>query len=122
MSDNKSYYSSNSKNYVNNVVPKSEIDLKHYNDSKKKEEIHNESWSKQKVNINEVVDKFAPNSPGYVNGYKFIYEGDKYQVVTDMVAGYLRIKNKKTNQYVKLDGKPGSREETHFKIKKKEEM
>ena len=39
-----------------------------------------------------------------------------------MAAGYLRIKNKNTNQYVKLDGKPGSNDETHFKIKKRSEM
>ena len=64
----------------------------------------------------------APNANEYVNGYKYVYENDRYQVVADMAAGYLRIKNKNTNQYVKLDGKPGSNDETHFKIKKRSEM
>lgn len=71
---------------------------------------------------NKFVNNDVPNSQEYVEGYKYIYDGDRYQVVADMVAGYLRIKDKKTNQYVKLDGKPGSQNETHFKIKKRGEM
>ena len=77
---------------------------------------------KNKVNINDIVEKFAPNSNSYTSGYKFIFDDNDYQVVADMVAGYLRIIDKKTNQPVKLDGKLGSRQETHFKIKKRGEM
>ena len=39
-----------------------------------------------------------------------------------MVAGYLRIYNKKIKRYVTLDGVPGNNKDTHFKILKREEM
>lgn len=122
MADSKTAYSSASKKFVNKAVLKSEEAKHQFDVSKKKEEKYNNKWSNHMVNINEVVDKFSPNSKGYKNGYKYVFEGDKYQVVADMAAGYLRIKNKNTNQYVKLDGKPGSNDETHFKIKKRSEM
>ena len=74
------------------------------------------------VNLNDVIAQFVPNSKEYVNGYKYIFENENYQVVTDMVGGYLRIINRKTHQPLKLDGKPGSNDETHFKILKRSEM
>lgn len=123
MSDYKTDYSENSKNYINNIVPSSNIDLKHYNVSKQKEKLHNDDWNKQKVNLNDIVNKFVPDSKGgYKSGYKYIFSGEKYVVVTDMVAGYLKIIDKKTNQPLKLNGKPGSKKETHFKILKRSEM
>lgn len=123
MSDYKTDYSENSKNYINNIVPSSNIDLKHYNVSKQKEKLHNDDWNKQKVNLNDIVNKFVPDSNGgYKSGYKYVFSGEKYVVVTDMVAGYLKIIDKKTNQPLKLNGKPGSKKETHFKILKRSEM
>ena len=122
MSDYKGGYSSTSTNYVNNIVPFSEKALKEYTLSKKREDKYNDSWSKTKVNINDIVEKFAPNSNTYVQGYKYIFDGAHYEVVADMAAGYLRIIDKYTNQPVKLNGKPGSNEETHFKILKRGEM
>ena len=122
MADSKTKYSDSSNNYINKTVPNSENAQKDYNNSKMKEQKYNNEWSTQKVNINEVVEKFAPNTDGYVKGYKYIYESERYQVVADMVAGSLKIVDKKTNQPVKLNGKPGSRKETHYKIKKREEM
>ena len=122
MADSKEKYFDSSSNYINKTVPYSEEAKHNYNVSKKKEEKYNVEWSKNKVNINEVVDKFAPNSEGHVEGYKYVFEGERYQIIADMVAGSLRIKDKKTNQHVKLDGKPGSRSETHLKIKKRGEM
>lgn len=83
--------------------------------------MHNVNWEKQKVNINDVVDRFAPKSKGYADGIKFIFKGENYLIKADMASGYLRIVNNK-GQYVKLDGTPGTRAETHFKIKKREEM
>ena len=123
MADYKTDYSENSKNYINNIVPSSNIDLKHYNVSKQKEKLHNDDWNKQKVNLNDIVNKFVPDSKGgYKSGYKYVFSGEKYVVVTDMVAGYLKIIDKKTNQPLKLNGKPGSKKETHFKILKRSEM
>jgi hypothetical protein len=122
MADTKDRYSSSSKKYIEEIVPNSEKAEYKYNISKRKEEKYNNEWETQKVNINEIVEKFAPDSTGNVIGYKYIFEGERYQVIADMVAGSLRIKDKKTNQPIKLDGKPGSRSETHFKIKKRGEM
>jgi hypothetical protein len=122
MSDYKQNYSDSASDYINNIVPYSEKAQRDYNNSKKKEKKYNESWCKHKVNLNDIVEQFAPNSIGKTIGYKKVYDGERYQVVADMPAGYLRILDKKYNQYVKLDGKPGNMEETHFKIKKRGEM
>lgn len=116
MADSKNNYSRESKKYTNNTTKISKNAQKSYNVSKEKENKYGNSW--EKVNINEIVDKFAPNAKEYVNGYKYIFEGDKYDVIADMVSGSLRIINKATNQPLKLDGKPGSKKDTHFKIKK----
>ena len=86
MADSKTKYSDSSNNYINKTVPNSENAQKDYNNSKMKEQKYNNEWSTQKVNINEVVEKFAPNTDGYVKGYKYIYESERYQVVADMVC------------------------------------
>lgn len=44
------------------------------------------------------------------------------EIDADMVAGYLRIYDKRTKKNVKLNGLPGSNKETHFKILKRREM
>lgn len=51
-----------------------------------------------------------------------IFFGADYNVITDMANGYLRIFDKNQKTYIKLDGTPGTDKETHFKIKKREEM
>ena len=86
MADSKTAYSSASKKFVNKAVLKSEEAKHQFDVSKKKEEKYNNKWSNHMVNINEVVDKFSPNSKGYKNGYKYVFEGDKYQVVADMAT------------------------------------
>ena len=53
---------------------------------------------------------------------KMIFFGERYNVITDMAGGYLRIYDNSAKTYVKLDGTPGNDKETHFKIKKREEM
>lgn len=122
MADSKIPYSNASEKYIEMVNDQFNIYGKKYLEIKSREEKYNASWCKIKVNLNDVVNKFAPNASGHVEGYKYIFSGDKYDVVTDMVAGYLRIYNRDTNQYVNLNGKPDSNNNTHFKIKRKEEM
>lgn len=128
MSDYKAQYSDESEEYVKKVVPSSELDQARYDRSKLREQKHNESWIKQKVSLNEVVGKFTQESNRAVKQYnnggvKFNFEGDRYIVKCDKVAGYLRIYDKKTKMYCKLDGTPSSNpDETHFKIKRREEM
>jgi len=122
LADAKTPYSTVSKYYVTTTVPNSEIDQGRYDRSKERERKYNDNWNKQKVNINEIVDKFTPGCTGVAEGVKFVFEGSEYSVVADMASGYLRIKDNSNGKYLKLDGTPGNREETHFKIKKREEM
>lgn len=122
MADSKLNYSNNSITYTTKTIYESESAMKKYNHGKYIESIFNNDWKKTPVNINEIVDKFAPKRDEYVLGYKYIYDGENYRVVADMIGGYLRIVDKKTNQPLKLNGKPGSKKETHFKIKKRSEM
>ena len=116
--DNKALYSKASKYYVENHAL-SEID---YNKSKNRERLHNDNWEKQKVNINEIIDKFAPIFDAKEHGSKMIFYGDDYNVVADMASGYLRIYDNNQKCYVDLTGRPGTDKDTHFKIKKREEM
>ena len=123
MGDAKTPYSEASKYYVENTVATSGEQQKAYDKSKERERRHGKKWEKQKVNINEIVDEFAPGDSGRAVGQKFIFEGERYNVVADMAAGYLRIWDSEQGDYVRLDGTLGANEsETHFKIKRWEEM
>ncbi|SFC27225.1 hypothetical protein SAMN05216254_1508 [Bifidobacterium bifidum] len=51
-----------------------------------------------------------------------MFENARWRIDADMVAGYLRIYDKRTKKNVKLNGLPGSNKETHFKILKRREM
>ena len=109
-----------SKHYVENNITEAESE---YNNSKERENKYNANWMKQKVNLNEIVERFTPGAEGEQKGnVKFIFSGERYNVVTDMASGYLRIYDKVLRKYVKLDGTVGNRKETHYKIKRREEM
>ena len=122
MADSKSNYSNASTNYVTKKINQSTTDKGRYSRSKAREAQYNEDWKKHMANINDVINQFAPNSVGKEKGVKFQFEGAEYIIIADMASGYLRIFDKETQQYVKLDGTPGSLSETHFKIKKRSEM
>jgi hypothetical protein len=64
MGDYKSAYSDISKDYIEKVVPTSDIEKGRYNRSKDREAQFNEHWLKQEVNLNEVVDRFVPSVEG----------------------------------------------------------
>jgi len=104
---------------------------------------HKADW--ESVNINDVVEKFAPNAePEYKDGkISFVNEDKTIEVVCDVGGGYLRIQdltaNTKYPQYLNLDGTNGHNykdengkihgrnnseynKATHFRIKKREEM
>ena len=101
---------------------------KRYDRSKVREANNNENWIKQKVNLNEIVDQFIPENGDVVTqrtegGVKYNFEGSRYIVRCDKVAGYLRIYDKKEKSYCLLDGTLSKNpEKTHFKIKRREEM
>lgn len=123
MADAKDLYSETSSVFVNNDAVELEEAKKIYESSKEREARHNEEWKKNPVNINDIVDRFAPGSAGERANGKYIYRGDRFNVVTDMAAGYLRVYDTETKRYVKLDGTPAEKNDaTHFKIKRREEM
>lgn len=124
MADKKSLYSEVSRYFVEEKVPATSLDRGRYERSKERERKYNENWKKVSVNINEIVDKFAPEDDGREKGVKYIFEGPRYRVLADMVAGYLRIYDKTIKKFVKIDGSlPGPGEEPpHYKILKREEM
>lgn len=122
MADDKNRYSEASFEFLTDDVHESDMDMDRYRRSKKREKMHNNSWKKNMVNLNDVVAKFAPNSVGESHGVKYQFESKRYIVKADMASGYLRIYDKQLKQYVKLDGTPGSLQETHFKIMKRSEM
>ena len=122
MSDYKETYSEESKDYIEKVVSSRELDKNRYERSKQREDRYNEQWKKYPVNLNDICDKFAPGDNGHKEGVKFVFDGSTHEVKADMASGYLRIYNKQTHQYVKLDGTSGTAEETHFKILRREEM
>lgn len=122
MSDYKDVYSEESQYYVEQVVSSYELDRKRYERSKQRESKYNDQWKKHPVNLNDVCNMFAPGDQGHKEGVKFVFSGNTHEVKADMASGYLRIYNKDAHQYVKLDGTPGTADETHFKILRREEM
>lgn len=122
MSDTKTAYSAASKHYIKDIVPKSPTEQERYRKAKEREAKYNDDWDRLAVNINDIIQQFAPGSTGKKKGYKYKYVGKDYIVLADMIAGYLRIVDRRTSQFVKLDGTPGDDPETHFKILKRKDM
>lgn len=121
--DAKSQYSESAGYYIDVEVPNNQLDYKRHTRSKQREEKYNEVWKKTKVNINDIVESFVPNHKIRTEGgIKLVFEDEKYRIKADKSAGYLRIYDIKKKRYVDLNGNPGSNEQTHFKIKKWEEM
>ena len=129
MSDYKGGYSTNASKMKN----KSESS-KTFNSIRKSAESRSNTWRNtwKKVNLNDIVNEFAPDAIPFNNGGKFIYNGKRYTVLADTYGGYLRIKDKTipgNKNYITLDGKsyynlPKAKREqlTHFYILKREEM
>ncbi|OXN00849.1 hypothetical protein [Bifidobacterium vansinderenii] len=122
MSDSKALYSSNAKRYIEDTVPSNLVDQGRYERSKAREARWNDNWKRQPVNLNEVVKQFAPGDIGHGHGVKYVFTSDRYEIRVDQVAGYPRIFDKRLKRYVKLDGKAGTNQETHFKILTRKEM
>lgn len=122
MSDYKEPYSEASRLYTSSTSVDSKV-LAAYQRSKAREAKHNGEWVKRKVNINEICARFAPGDRGHAKNGKFFYEGPRYNVITDMSSGYLRIWDKERRCYVDLNGNPSKHDRnTHFKILRREEM
>lgn len=101
------------------------------NGGKRRADLHKDSW--QSVNINDIVNQFAPRAGSYESGGKIMFSNEgRYIIVTNVAGGYCRIQDllsTSRNPYVTLNGKsydelPKKDRErlTHFRIKKREEM
>ena len=122
MADAKDRYSGASDEYVHKTVPSSAADQERYARSKARESEFGENWAKNPVDLNEICERFAPGAIGQKKGYKFHFIGERYTIIADMISGYLRIFDRTIKQFVKLDGTTGTKEETHFKILRREDM
>lgn len=124
MSDSKSIYSAAASIYVTSKTAQDQLEKLCYEKSKAREAKHNEEWKKHFVNLNDIVNIFAPDYTAKEIHGKFIFKSQngKYNIIADMSAGYLRIYNNEKKRYVKLDGTPGNDKSTHYKIKKRENM
>lgn len=123
MSDSKQRYSDSSRSYIGNDVPSSTVDRKRYDSSKAREAKWDENWKKQPVNLNDIVSRFTPGVQGRRKGVKYVFENARWRIDADMVAGYLRIYDKRAKSHIRLDGSiSDDRMETHFKILKRKEM
>ncbi len=122
MADSKSLYSDASREYVNVDMQEQAQAQRWYNKSKVREARHKKKWESTPVDINEIVERFAPGAKGVKDKIKYLYRGERYNVVADMASGYLRIYDTTIKEYVQLDGTPGNDDETHFIIKKREDM
>lgn len=117
--------------------------MKKISDGIQRANAHKHEW--ESVNINDVVESFAPKAePIYENGkISFVNDDNTIAVVCDVGGGYLRIKDLTAQtsnpQYLNLDGTNGHNyrdsngkihgrnkseynRATHFRIKKREEM
>lgn len=129
MSDYKGGYSTNASKMKKQSESSKSLSKIRRN-AEKRSHTHRESW--QKVNLNDVVNKFTPGVTPYNNGGKFIYSSDRYRIVVDIYGGYLRIEDKSLSskyRYITLGGKsyyslPKTNRErlTHYYILKREEM
>ncbi|PJM73706.1 hypothetical protein CS006_00470 [Bifidobacterium primatium] len=123
MSDTKAAYSDAAKHYVEDIVPASAKEQERYRAAKEREAKYNDDWLKHPVNINDIVDEFTPGATGRKKGYKYKFSGKDWIVLADMIAGYLRIIDKRLGKFVMLNGNPSDDQSlTHFKILKRRDM
>ena len=108
---------------------------------KKRNIAHSEEWAS--VNINDIIDQFAPDAHAEVRGNKVEWHNEKTKisVVADIGGGYLRLQDKSVPYNLYLDkhgkdvrnyidangkqhGRPKTEREvlTHFRIKYRSEM
>ena len=108
---------------------------------KKRNIAHSEEWAS--VNINDIINRFAPAAHAEVRGNKVEWHNEKTKisVVADIGGGYLRLQDKSVPYNLYLDkygkdvrtyidangkqhGRPKAEREalTHFRIKYRSEM
>ena len=129
MSDYKGGYSSNATKMKKQSETNKSLS-KIRNNAERRSHMWRGSW--QKVNLNDVVNRFTPGATPYNDGGKFIYSNDRYRIVADIYGVYLRLEDRTLSgrsRYITIEGKSyyslpkSSRERlTHYYILKREEM
>lgn len=126
MADPKTQYQVLRTNFYANELPAHPEWNGGYAAAKNRAKKYHKEWAKQSVDINKVVEKFTGNAQGESVGMKTIYKGERYYVLADYVGCYLRIMDKTTGKFVKIDGSPciipEDFNEAHYRIKTREEM
>ena len=123
MPDDKTCYSDSAHKYIDNNVQYVQIDKIRYERAKEREKEFGTNWDNNKVDINEIINKFTPDvSPKIEGGIKIVYRNDLYTIKCDLVGGYLEIYDKNGN-HIMPDGSINNDNNTnHFRIKTREEM
>lgn len=89
----------------------------------KREALFNENWKKNKVNINEIINKYTPNETPKIHGVKSIWKNKDYIIKADMASGYLKIYDRHFKTFLdKYGNLVPDGPDSHMKILRKEEM
>lgn len=121
MSNAKEVYSSKASEYTSGMSNAPEIVFKRFERSLLKKETYQENW--KKVNINELVEKYTPGITPTTSGTKLIFKNAQYTIKADLGVGSVRVFDRINKKYLDMNGNPScNNDETHFSIKKKEEM
>lgn len=121
MSNAKEVYSSKASEYTSEMPNAPEIVRKRFERSQLKKEMYQENW--EKVNINELTEKYTPGIVPTISGTKLIFKNNLYTIKADLGVGSIRVFDRTNKKYLDINGNPSNyNDETHFSIKKKEEM
>ena len=122
MADSKANYSNTASTKISESSSDPKIQAA-YARAKEEERKFNTNWVKNKVDLNDLIDKFAPIHTIKIEGSrKCDIIGEKFIIKADIFNGSARLFDRTIKRYVKLDGTKGTLDQTHFKIKKREEM
>lgn len=130
MGDSKSQYTTNV-NKVKKAAEHSKAINKKLIEGQSRAAKFKSNW--QNVNINDVVEQYAPGATHYESNGKIIFSnGGRYVIVTDVAGGYLRIQDTSLlgTVYVTIDGRYQKdfksikefNKHSHYRILKREGM
>ena len=123
MSNAKEVYSKLSQYYIEFAIFSTPNTQKAYSASKRREALFNENWKQNKVNINQIIDKYTPEEAPTIHGVKAVWKNKYYIVKADMASGYLKVYDRIQKTFLNKHGNlvPDGKE-SHMKILRKEEM
>jgi hypothetical protein len=130
MGDYKYQYTTNV-NKVKKAAEHSKAISKKLNEGQSRATKFKSNWPS--VNVNDVVEQYAPGAARYESNGKIIFSnGGSYVIVTDVAGGYLRIQDTSLpgSVYVTIDGRYQKdfksikefNKHSHYRILKREEM